>query len=132
MSTTPPTPPGGPPLPPSGPPQSFPAPGGAPGGAPGAPPGAPAEGGTRSPQDSMTRYDEERDAYHCSYGIPQPARTIWDPERELVVRVDLYSPAVIGFSIPNFTEWHKTHGQPDGSFEVDLPQMWPMDRVRGA
>jgi hypothetical protein len=130
MSTTPP-PPGGSPPPPGprgGPPPGFPPPPGA-GGAPG---GAPAEGGTRSPQDSMTRYDKEKDAYHCSYGIPTAARTVWDPQREMVVRVDLHSPRVIGFSIPNFTEWLKTHGKEDGSFEVDLPEVFPMDQVRGA
>ena len=120
MSTTPPPPPGGPP-----PIQPPPGPGGPPG-------GAPAAGGTRSPQDSMTRSDKERDAYHCSYGIPTAARTVWDPERELIVRVDLHSPKVIGFSIPNFTEWLEKHGREDGSFEVDLPDVFPMDRVQGA
>ena len=119
MSTTPPPPPGGPP-----PFQPPPGPGGVPG-------GEPAEGGTRSPLDSMTRYDEAKDAYHCSYGIPTAARTLWDSQRELIVRIDLHSPKVIGFSIPNFTEWLKTHGKEDGSFEVDLPHIIPMDQVQG-
>ncbi len=121
MSTTPPPPPGGPPP--------FPPPPG-PGGAPG---GAPAEGGTRSPLDSMTRYDEAKDAYHCSYGIPTAARTLWDPERELIVRVDLHSPKVIGFSIPNFigvaedprAAGRLVRGRP-------AARSWPMDQVQGA
>ena len=29
--------------------------------------------GTHTPADSLTRYDKEKDAYHCSYGIPSPA-----------------------------------------------------------
>ena len=121
MSSTPPPGPGGP--------QSFPPPPGAPPGPGGAP--EPAEGGTRSPQDSMTRFDEQNDADHCSYGAPQPALTVWDPEREVIVRVDRHSGQVIGFSIPNFTAWHKAHGKEDGSFEVDLPDRVPLDQIQG-
>ena len=57
MSTTPPMPPG-----PGGPPDDAPE---APASAVGA--------GTHTPSDAMTRYDKEKDAYHCSYGIPTPA-----------------------------------------------------------
>ena len=31
---------------------------------------------------------------------------------------------VIGFSIPNFTEWHKTHADEDGFFDIQLPAFW--------
>ncbi len=85
--------------------------------------------GTHSPPDSMTRYDKERDIYHCSYGIPSPALTVLDPQRELVVRVDRHSFAVVGFSIPNFTAWHKAHADADGNFDVDLPATWPKDQT---
>ena len=85
--------------------------------------------GTHTPSDTMTRYDKEKDAYHCSYGIPTPALAVLDPERELIVRVDRHSFRVVGFSIPNFTEWHKTHGDAEGNFSVDLPEVWPMDQT---
>ncbi len=112
MSTTPPPGPGGPPTenPPEGPASAI---------------GA----GTHTPKDSMTRYDKERDVYHCSYGIPSPALTVLDPQRELVVRVDRHSFAVVGFSIPNFTEWHKKHADEDGNFDVNLPAKWPMEQT---
>ena len=114
MSTLPPMPgPGGPPPgeePPEGPASAI---------------GA----GTHTPSDSMTRYDKERDVYHCSYGIPSPALTVLDPQREVVVRVDRHSFAVVGFSIPNFTAWHEKHADEEGNFELDLPTVWPMDQT---
>jgi len=60
MSTMPPTPPG---------------PGGPPDDAPDAPASA-VGAGTHTPADAMTRYDKDRDAYHCSYGIPSPALAV--------------------------------------------------------
>jgi hypothetical protein len=57
----------------------------------------------------------------------RPARTVWDPEREVQVRLDETSNQVIGFSIPNFTAWHKSHADADGSFDMDLPSFWPGD-----
>lgn len=128
MSSTPPPAPAPPPG--GGPPTSFPGPGG-PAGAGGIPSGEQAEGGTRSPQDSMTRHDQENDAYHCSYGPPQAALAVWDPERELIVRVDRHSGQVIGFSIPTFSAWHAAHGKPDGTFEVDLPSHVPLEQIQG-
>lgn len=114
MSTLPPLPgPGGPPPgeePPEGPASAI---------------GA----GTHTPSDSMTRYDKERDVYHCSYGIPTPALTVLDPQREVVVRVDRHSFAVVGFSIPNFTAWHEKHADEEGNFELDLPEVWPMEQT---
>ena len=115
MSTTPPIPPGG--MPPEG-------------GAPEAP-GSAEGGATYSPSDQFTRYDEANDAYHCSYGAPQPALAVQDPERELIVRVDRHSHQVVGFSIPGFTSWLERHGKEDGTFEIDLPPVWPMDQVAG-
>jgi len=32
----------------------------------------------------------------------------------------------VGFSIPHFKQWHAEHADPDGSFEVDLPPVWPL------
>lgn len=112
-------------------PPPVPPPGGGPGDAEGPPQGTPAEGGTRSPQDSMTRYDEARDAYHCSYGPPEAALTVWHPERELMMRLDRHTGRVIGFSIPQFSAWVKRHGNPDGSFEVGLPERVALERVEG-
>lgn len=100
-----------PPIPPAPPP-----PPGAPGGpAPGEPP----------PIETFTHHDQEKDAFHCSYGPIQPARTVWDPEREIQVRLDLHSRRVVGFSIPNFSTWYQTHADPNGGFEMDLPDFWP-------
>jgi hypothetical protein len=113
MSTTPPIPP---------------APGGPPDDAPEAPASA-IGAGTHTPSDAMTRYDKEKDAYHCSYGIPSPALAVMDPERELIVRVDRTNFRVVGFSIPNFTEWHKKHADDEGHFDVDLPEVWPMEQT---
>jgi len=86
-------------------------------------------GGTHTPSDAMTRYDSERDAYHCSYGIPSPALAVLDPERELIVRVDRHSFRGVGFSIPNCTAWHKAHADAEGHFSVDLPDVWPMEQT---
>ena len=81
--------------------------------------------GDPPPIETFTHYDQAKDAYHCSYGPVRHARTVWDPEREIQVRLDETSNQVIGFSIPNFTEWHKTHADADGFFDVDLPAFWP-------
>ena len=106
-----------------------PGPGGSPSGeAPEAPASA-VGGGTHSPSDAMTRYDKERDIYHCSYGAPSPALTVLDPQREVVVRVDRHNFAVVGFSIPNFTAWHEAHADEDGNFDLELPAVWPMDQT---
>ena len=45
------------------------------------------------------------------------------------MRIDRHSFAVVGFSIPNFTEWHKNHADEDGNFDVDLPDVWPMEQT---
>lgn len=92
-------------------------------------PGSAVGGGTHTPSDAMTRYDKERDIYHCSYGIPTPALAVLDPVRGLIVRVDRHSHAVVGFSIPEFTAWHEAHADEDGNFDVDLPSVWPMDQT---
>ena len=119
MSTMPPMPPGMPPGPGDGPDEKPDAPASAVG------------SGTHSPSDSLTRYDQERDVYHCSFGIPSPALNVMDPERELVVRVERGTFRVVGFSIPNFSAWHEKHADADGNFEIDppLPDVWPMERT---
>lgn len=117
-------------TPPGGAPPGMVTPGSQPlpGQAPTQEPGGSAEGGgTVSPQDSLTRYDQEADAFHCSYGIPSPALTVWDPERELIVRVDRDTSRVVGFSIPEFSRWHGQHADEAGEFDVDLPDVWPME-----
>ena len=114
MSTMPPIPPG---------------PGGRP---PTTRPTAPASAvgaGTHTPSDAMTRYDADKDAYHCSYGIPSPALAVLDPERELIVRVDRHSFRVVGFSIPNFTEWLEDARGRGRQLQVDLPEVWPMEQT---
>ena len=110
MSTTPPTPP------------------------PDRPPGQPSfaeENAMRIAAESLSHYDEAADTYHVSYGPPSPAATVRDPERELLVRVDPQTRQVLGFSIPGFKAWHAAHAEPDGSFEVDLPPVWPGEDAAG-
>jgi hypothetical protein len=108
-----------------------------PGAGPGGPdepdaPASAADGGTHSPSDLFTRYDEEKDLYHCSYGIPSPALTIWDHEREIMVRLDRDTKQVVGFSIPEFQKWVEKYGDEDGSFELDLPDTYPIDNPNEA
>lgn len=114
MSTMPPMPPGQGGTPPEGGPDE---------------PASAVGAGTHSPSDAMTRYDTDKDVYHCSYGIPSPALAVLDPEREIVVRVDRHNFRVVGFSIPNFTQWHAKHADAQGEFEVDLPEVWPMEQT---
>lgn len=118
MSTTPPTPPGMPQGP--GGPEDQPE-----------EPSSAVGSGTHSPSDTMTRYDEERDIFHCSFGIPSPALAIQDPEREVVVRVERNTFRVVGFSIPDFTAWHQKRADAEGNFEIEppLPEVWPMDKT---
>jgi hypothetical protein len=83
------------------------------------------ENAAKIASESLTHYDEGADTYHCSYGPPVPAVAVHDTERDLLVRVDPTSRQVVGFSIPSFKEWHAKHAEEDGSFEVDLPSVWP-------
>jgi len=83
------------------------------------------ENANRIVSESLQRYDEQSDTYHCSYGPPIPAATVHDEERGLLVRVDPQTRQVVGFSIPNFRAWYADHVTEDGSFEVDLPSVWP-------
>ena len=76
--------------------------------------------------ETLNHYDAASDTFHCSYGPPIPTVTIRDTERQVLVRVDPQSEQVVGFSIPRFKEWHASHAEPDGSFEVDLPPTWPL------
>ena len=82
--------------------------------------------------ESITHYDAEADVYHASYGPPIPAVSIPDEERELLVRVDPSTGQVVGFSIPNFKEWHAANAEEDGGFEIDLPSVWPVPGQKGA
>ena len=38
---------------------------------------------------------------------------------------------MVGFSIPNFKAWHAEHADEDGSFEVELPPVWPTEGAQG-
>ncbi len=83
--------------------------------------------------ESISHYDAEADVYHASYGPPIPAVSVPDEERELLVRVDPATGQVVGFSIPNFKEWHAANADEDGGFEIDLPSIWPIPgREEGA
>ena len=82
--------------------------------------------------ESITHYDAEADVYHASYGPPIPAVSIPDEERELLVRVDPSTGQVVGFSIPNFKEWHAANAEEDGGFVIDLPSVWPIPGQEGA
>ncbi len=83
------------------------------------------ENAMRIASESLTRYDENADTYHCTYGPPVPAITIHDPERNILVRVEPSSQQVVGFTIPNFRAWYAAHADPDGEFDVELPSVWP-------
>ena len=89
------------------------------------------ENAMRVASETLNSYDEAADTYHCSYGPPIPAATIHDPERGVLVRVDPKSRQVVGFSIPNFKAWHTEHADEDGSFEVELPPVWPTEGAQG-
>jgi hypothetical protein len=102
---------------------------------PDTPPGTPSfadENAMRIASESLNRYDAESDTYHCSYGPPVPAVTVADAERGLLVRVEPRSHQVVGFSIPDFKAWHAEHADPDGTFEIDLPSVWPTGPGEGA
>lgn len=83
------------------------------------------ENAMRIASETLNYYDEAADTYHCSYGPPVPALTIHDQERGVLVRVEPTTHQVVGFSIPEFKAWHTVHAEDDGSFEVDLPPVWP-------
>jgi uncharacterized protein YuzE len=85
------------------------------------------ENANRVASESLTNYDAAADIYHCSYGPPIPAATVHDQERDILVRIDPETRQVVGFSIPNFRDWYASNSDPDGSFEVDLPEVWPTD-----
>lgn len=85
------------------------------------------ENAMRVASESLTFYDQASDTYSCTYGPPAPSLAVKDPERDIVVRVDPHTQQVLGFSIPNFKEWHAQHADEDGSFEVDLPPVWGED-----
>lgn len=91
------------------------------------PPSFAEENAMRVASESLQHYDEATDTYQVSYGPPAPALQVHDPDRELLVRIDPHSRAVLGFSIPNFKAWHAAHADEDGSFEVDLPPVWGGD-----
>lgn len=93
---------------------------------PGGGPSFAEENAQRIAAESLSHYDAAADTYHVAYGPPAPAVTVRDPERDVFVRVDPESEAVLGFSIPNFKQWHIEHADADGSFEVDLPPTWPL------
>lgn len=85
------------------------------------------ENALRVASESLTRYDEAADTYHCSYGPPIPGITVHDAERNLLVRIDPSTHQVIGFTIPNFKAWYAEHADNDGSFDVELPAIWGAD-----
>jgi len=85
------------------------------------------ENALRVASESLTRYDEASDTYHCSYGPPIPGVTVHDTERDLLVRVDPSTHQVIGFTIPNFKAWYADHADADGSFDVELPSLWGVE-----
>lgn len=93
-------------------------------GAPGEKPDFADENAMRIASESLSRYDEAADVYHCSYGPPIPAAAIHDEDRGLLVRVDPETRQVVGFSIPGFKAWYAEHAEEDGTFEVDLPSVW--------
>jgi hypothetical protein len=98
-------------------------------------PGGPSfaeENAMRVASESLIHYDAGSDTYHCSYGPPIPAITINDRDRGVLVRVEPRTGQVVGFSIPEFRTWHTEHADEDGSFDVELPAVWPLVSGLGA
>ena len=72
----------------------------------------------------LIRYDPASDTYHCAFGPSAQQLQVHDPEREVIVRVDVHTRQVVGFSIPGFRAWHARHADAGGDFEVRLPPTW--------
>ena len=107
MSTMPPMPPGAGGRPRGGPPEA---------------PASAVGGGTHTPSDAMTRYDADKDAYHCSYGIPSPALAVLDPERELIVRVDRPTSASWGSRSPTSPSGTRSTGTRRATSRLTCPR----------
>ncbi len=84
-----------------------------------------AENAIRNASESLHHYDTAADTFSATFGTPVPAATVLDEERGILVRVEPQSRAVVGFTIPSFTEWYAKHYPDGGEWELDLPQVWP-------
>ena len=85
------------------------------------------ENAIRNASESLHSYDAAADTFTAIYGAPIPAATVYDEEREVLVRVDPQSRAVVGFTIPNFKAWYAKNYPDGGDWEMDLPPTWPAD-----
>ena len=84
------------------------------------------ENALRNASESLHNYDPAADTFTAVFGAPVPAATIYDEEREILVRVEPQSRAVVGFTIPNFKAWYAKNYPEGGEWELDLPPTWPM------
>ncbi|MSO44668.1 MAG: hypothetical protein EXQ74_05105 [Thermoleophilia bacterium] len=82
------------------------------------------ENALRNATESLTHYDSAADTFTAVFGAPVPASSVFDEVREVLVRVEPQSRAVVGFTIPNFTEWYAKNYPDGGEFELDLPPVW--------
>ena len=92
------------------------------------------ENAIRNASESIHHYDPAADTFTATFGAPVPAATVYDDEREILVRVEPQSKAVVGFTIPNFKSWYAKNYPDGGEWELDLPQVWstsPDDPVTG-
>jgi len=86
------------------------------------------ENAIRNASESLHTYDEASDTFTAIFGQPVPAATIVDEERNILVRVEPQSRAVVGFVIPNFKAWYAERFPDGGEFELDLPSIWEEGR----
>lgn len=86
------------------------------------------ENAMRNASESLHTYDEASDTFTAIFGQPVPAATVVDEERDILVRVEPQSRAVVGFVIPNFKAWYAARFPDGGEFELDLPSIWPEGR----
>ncbi len=80
------------------------------------------ENAIRNASESLHNYDPAADTFTAVF-----AATVFDEEREILVRVDPGSRAVVGFTIPNFKAWYAKNYPEGGEWELDLPPVWPLE-----
>ncbi len=82
------------------------------------------ENAIRNASESLHHYDPAADTFTVTFGAPVPAATVYDDEREILVRVEPTSRSVVGFTIPAFKAWYAKNHPEGGEWDIDLPPVW--------